>query len=72
MGHGRTTGRLQKLRTNLIAQNWGRPLTANNPHAVIPDGVLRQLASENISTVDEYNLRLAELPEQEKANGQNT
>jgi hypothetical protein len=66
MGRGRTTGRLQKLRTNLIAQNWGRPLTANNPHAVIPDGVLRQLATENISNVAEYNKRLQELLAQQK------
>lgn len=68
MGHGRTTGRLVKIRAKTTAKHWVRPLTLKNPYAAIPDEVLKQLASENLPDKESYSRRLNELLK-ENSNG---
>ena len=70
MGHGRTTSRLVPIWQKMASRHWvrSRPMT-ENPHG-IPGEVMKRLASENLSSVDEYNRRLKELMAQkDESNG---
>jgi hypothetical protein len=61
MSHGRTTGRVQKLRAKMAGHHWARPRPKEqNPYG-IPAEIMQQLASENLPDRDSYSRRLNEL-----------
>jgi hypothetical protein len=61
MSHGNSDGgRLVRIRARESAKHWNRPLSIN-PYAVVPRDVLKQLASEQIATKEQYTARLQEL-----------
>jgi hypothetical protein len=62
VGHGNSDGsRVAKIRARESMRHWARPLTMPNPHAAIPDAVLKQLASERLPDKQTYTARLQEL-----------
>ena len=69
MGHGRTTGRLPKVRAKMASRHWARSRPKEENAFGIPGEVMRQLASKNLPDKESYSQRLNELLNKENSNG---